>query len=91
MRNIQGKVPQSAFSRFLLGVGVGIAISVPLFMGIEELPVRILFMAAFAGIMGTAQVVAGGTSARSRTAMRWMLGIGALTLAVGVAVFFMVN
>ncbi len=91
MRNIQGKVPQSAFSRFLLGAGIGIAISIPLFIGIEDVAVRILFMLGFAGIMGGAQVVAGGTSARSGSLMRWMLAIGTLTMLVGVAVFWMVN
>lgn len=91
MRNIQGKVPQSAFSRFLLGAGIGVAISIPLFQGVEDVPVRILFMLAFAGIMGGAQVIAGGTSARSKSLTRWLLAIGTLTFGIGVAVFFMVN
>lgn len=91
MRNIQGKVPQSAFSRFLLGAGIGIAISIPIFLGVEDVPVRILFMLAFAGIMGIGQVVAGGNTVRSQRAMRWMLAIGTLTLFVGVVTFFMVN
>ncbi len=91
MRNIQGKVPQSAFSRFLVGAGIGIAISVPLFIGIEEVPVRVIFMLAFAGIMGAGQAVAGGTSPRARTATRWLVVIFGVTLLVGVATFFMFN
>ena len=91
MRNIQGKVPESALSRFLLGAGIGIAISVPLFIGIEDVPVRVLFMLAFAGIMGTGQVLAGGKSERSRTRLTWSLVAGVATLLVGVLVFFLVS
>lgn len=91
MRNIQGNVPKSALSRFLLGAGIGVAISVPLFVGIEELGVRILLMAVFAGTIGGAQVLAGGRTERSGRLMRWMLGIGTVALVLSIAVFMMVR
>ena len=91
MRRLDGKTPLSPVSRFLLGAGIGVAISVPLFNGIDDVWVRILFMMAFAGVMGAGQVVAGGTSARSRKTRLWLLAAGAVSFAAGVAVYLAVS
>ncbi len=91
MRNIKGDVPQSAISRFLLGAGIGVAISVPIFWSMEDVAVRVLLMAAFAGLMGGAQVIAGGKTERSQRILRWAMVAGTFTLLAGVVTFFVVN
>ena len=91
MRNLQGRVPESALSRFLLGAGVGIAISIPLFIGIEDTPVRVGFMIAFSGLMGIGQVLAGSKSARVRPMTRLAVLIGTMTLILGIVLYVIVS
>ena len=86
MRNIQGKVPESPVARFMMGVGFGVAISIPLFLSIDALWVRILFMASFGGIMGVGQVLAGSKSEQARLVTMWSLVLGIALLIVGIAV-----
>ena len=91
LRNIQGKVPESALSRFLLGAGVGIAVSIPIFAGIEDATVRFSFMTAFSGLMGIGQVLAGSKSVRVRPMTKLSLLFGALALIAGLVFFVMLN
>lgn len=89
MRNIKGEVPKSAVSRFLLGAGIGVAISIPIFAGIEDVPVKIIFMALFAGLMGGGQVLAGRNTEGSRRLVRIALVGGVMAMLVGIGLFLL--
>ena len=88
MRNIKGDIPESPIARFILGGGIGLALSIPLFMGIEDIPVRIGFMAAMTALMGSGQVMAGSKAAQERGMVRWSLFAGTLLLVTGLVILF---
>ena len=88
MRQLNGKVPSSPVHRFLLGAGFGVAISVPIFVGIENITLRLIFMLGFAGMIGASQMFVGGTENRLRKTQGWLLAAGAVVLIVGIVLFF---
>ena len=88
MRQLNGKIPSSPVHRFLLGAGFGIAISIAIFAGVENVTLRIIFMLGFASLLGASQVLGGGTTTRSRKVQAWMLAGGAAALVAGVVLFF---
>ena len=59
MKPTKKKKAMSNQARFVFGGVIGVAISVPIFGGIDSAPVKAILMIAFAGIMGYAQVIAG--------------------------------
>ena len=52
MSTVREILRRNAALRFLLGAGIGLAISIPLFTGIEDWPVRAGLMLAFGAIFG---------------------------------------
>jgi hypothetical protein len=82
-----GKNKRTSQARFLLGAAIGVAISVPLFSGIEDASVRFVLMAAFAAIMGYAQVLAGRDTEGARKFTKWAIVGGVIALFVGIVAF----
>ncbi|MBC8453126.1 MAG: hypothetical protein H8D69_01495 [Chloroflexi bacterium] len=78
---------KSSRARFLLGAAIGVAISVPLFAGIDEAPVQFALMAAFAVIMGYAQVLAGRDTPGARKFTKWAIVGGIVALFAGIVAF----
>lgn len=91
MRFNSANYRQSPVRRFFFGALIGVAISTPIFLAIDDLPVSILFMALFGVIVGVGQILGGSSSPRSRRALPWLNGLGAVTFAIGVGVFFAVR
>lgn len=81
------KKQMSSQARFVLGAGIGIAISVALFNEIDEAPVKFVLMTAFAAIMGYAQVIAGRDTPGARKFTKWAMVGGVIALAAGIVAF----
>jgi len=81
----------SSQARFVFGAGIGIAISVALFNDVDEAPVKFLLMAAFAAIMGYAQVIAGRDTAGARKFTKFAMVGGVIALAAGIVAFLVVS
>lgn len=88
MKNLRGQTPRSPIKRFLLGGAFGFAISIPVFAGIEDLPVKIAFMAGFTTLMGGSQVIAGSSLVMQRPVPRFLLVLGVAALGIGLAFLF---
>ena len=92
MKNLQGRVPRSPIKRFLLGGAFGFAISIPVFVSIDDLPVRFAFMAGFTLLMGISQVIAGSSQVLERPISRLLLILGVTALGFGLAfLFFLID
>ncbi len=74
-----------------MGAAIGVAISVPLFSGIDDWPVQAVLMATFAGIMGYGQVLAGRNTTHAMRATKWGLAIGAISMFAAIAVYLIVS
>lgn len=89
MKNIKGKNQKSSRGRFIFGAAIGIAISVPIFGGVESPPIKALLMLAFGGLMGAGQVIGGRDTAGGRKFTRWAMIGGAATMVIGVVIFLL--
>jgi hypothetical protein len=89
MKSTKNKKPMSSQARFIFGAGIGVAISIPIFGGVDSAPVKFLLMVAFAAIMGYAQVIAGKDTAGARKFTRWAIVGGILAMAVGIVAFLL--
>ena len=89
MKPTKKKKPMSNQARFVFGGVIGVAISVPIFGGIDSAPVKAILMIAFAGIMGYAQVIAGKDTAGARKFTRWAIIGGILAMAAGIVAFLL--
>ena len=79
MENLRALLRRNAALRFLLGAGTGLAVSIPLFTGVEDWPVRAGLMLAFGAVFGIGSSQWTGQAApRSRLVL--------VPLVVGVAV-----
>ena len=78
-------------ARFVLGAGIGIAISVPVFGGVENDFFKAVLMIAFGGIMGAAQVYAGKETASARKFTRLAVTGSILAMAIGIIIFLITN
>ncbi len=87
MNDLKGNAPHSSRSRFMLGAGIGIAISIPIFDAIDDTPAKILFMVAFAAVMGTGQVLAARNTPGARKFTRLAVVGGVITLLIGIIAF----
>ena len=91
MKDTKGKPQKSARARFLFGAAIGIAISIPIFAGIDSPPVKAFFMLAFAGLMGAGQVIGGRDTAGARKFTRWAMIGGVGTMVIGVGLFLILS
>jgi VIT1/CCC1 family predicted Fe2+/Mn2+ transporter len=89
MKPTKNKKALSSQARFVFGAAIGVAISVPIFGGVDSAPVKAILMIAFAGIMGYAQVIAGKNTAGSRKFTRWAIIGGIVAMAVGIVAFLL--
>ena len=89
MKNLKGKNQKSPRARFLFGAALGIAISVPIFAGVDSPPVKAFLMLAFAALMGGGQVIGGRDTAGSRKFTRWAMIAGVATMVIGIVLFML--
>ncbi len=89
MKKAKNKKAMSSQARFIFGAAIGVAISIPIFGGVESAPVKFVLMTAFAVIMGYAQVIAGKDTPGSRKFTRWAIIGGILAMAVGIVAFLL--
>jgi len=87
MKPTKKKKQISSQGRFIFGAAIGVAISVPIFGGVDTAPVKFILMAGFAGLMGYAQVIAGKDTAGSRKFTRWAIIGGIVAMAAGIVAF----
>ena len=71
----------------MLGAGIGLAISIPIFDAIKDTPAKILFMVVFAIVVGTGQVLAARNTPGARKFTRLAVIVGVITLLIGIIAF----
>jgi hypothetical protein len=71
----------------MLGAGIGLAISIPIFDAIKDTLAKILFMVAFATVVGTGQVLAARNTPGARKFTRLAVVVGVITLLIGIIAF----
>lgn len=91
MRFDSASYGRSPVRRFILGALIGVAISIPIFISIDDLAMSILFMVLFGGIVGVGQVLGGSSSPAANRALLWLGGLGMVTFLAGIAVYFAVS
>jgi hypothetical protein len=91
MKDNKAKPQKSPRGRFIFGAALGIAISIPIFAGIESPPLKAFFMLAFAGLMGAGQVIGGRDTPGARKFTRYAM-IGAfVAMFVGIIAFMIID
>ena len=91
VKNTEGKKKNSSRARFLFGAGLGIAVSIPIFAGVDSPPVKAFLMLAFAGLMGGGQVLGGRDTAGGRKFTRWAMIGGVGTMVIGIVLFMLLT
>ena len=89
MRYLRELLRANAALRFLLGAGVGLAVSIPLYVGVEDWPVRLGLMLAFGATFGVGSAMSTDTAERPRSAATWLLVVGVAALGVLVLGLFL--
>ena len=87
MRDNNGKQPKNSRARFILGAAVGVAISIPIFGGIENSAIRFLLMFAFGGLMGYGQVFAARETPGAKKFLRLAIIGSVIALVLGLVIF----
>jgi hypothetical protein len=87
VRDNNGSQPKNSRARFILGAAVGVAISIPIFGGLENSFIRFLLMFAFGGLMGYGQVFAARDTAGSRKFLRLAVVGSVVALVLGLVIF----
>lgn len=89
MKDTKGKNKKSARARLLFGAALGIAISIPIFSGVDSPPVKAFLMVAFAALMGAGQVIGGRETTGARKFTRWAMIGGVGTMVIGIVLFML--
>jgi hypothetical protein len=87
VRDNNGSKPKNSRARFILGAAVGVAISIPIFSGIESSFIRFILMFAFGGLMGYGQVFAARDTPGSRRFLRLAIVGSVVALVLGLVIF----
>ncbi|NQW21775.1 MAG: hypothetical protein HQ477_13820 [Chloroflexi bacterium] len=89
MKNINGNKPKTSRARFILGAGIGVAISIPLFGDVENSFTRFLLMFGFGAMMGYGQVFAGKNTPGAKKFTRFAIAGSMLAMTVGIVIFLL--
>ncbi len=75
----------------MFGAALGILISIPIFAGIDQPPLKAFAMVAFAGLMGAGQVIGGRNTPGARKFTRYAMVGSIAMMVIGVVAFMIIN